>query len=233
MEEIWDEHRWEDFLREADRRTDLYLRMREAYVRQHPPPPEGAPEAEREAWRQALDAHLAARMGWSLGTGGGAVEEFDPEDLGLPEDPPEEGEDWKSGLAELYPETQDVTELPLWQAADAFGQAVLEWSDTVPERYKDDALVEVCANALQVAAKLAAAHGMGYETEVLGGNIAQTKRALAAANRALVALQSLRDAPFLAPRDYRRLYEQGFEVRNAVGLHVQALRERFEREARL
>lgn len=224
MEEIWDEHRWEEFFREADRRTELYVRLREAYVRAHPPPPDDAPAAEHEAWRRALEEHLAAQMGWSLDEHPLAPEEDDPDDAA--------GEAWKRGLVDHFPERQDVTELPLWQAADAFGQAVLAWSDTVPARYKDLALVETCANALQVAAKLAAAHAMGYEPEVLGGNIAQAKRALAAANRALAALQALREAPFVGPRDYRRLYEQGFELRNAIGLHVQALRERFERECR-
>jgi hypothetical protein len=220
MEEVWDEHEWEDFLREADRRTELYLRVLEAYVREHPPPPEAAPEAEHEAWQRALDAHLALRMGWNPEDAPPA-----PEDLEESED---EGEGWKADAPDLYPEAADVRDLPLLQAAQAFAQAVLRWADAVPEDLKDDVLVDACANALLVPTKLAGAHAMGYEPDTLGGNIAQTKRALHAANRALAALHALRDEPSLPPPDFWRLYEQGYEVRNAVGLHVQALRERFE-----
>jgi hypothetical protein len=222
MEEVWDEHEWEDFLREADRRTELYLRVLEAYVREHPPPPEAAPEAEHEAWQRALDAHLALRMGWNPEDAPPA-----PEDLGEGEDV-DEGEGWKADAPDLYPEAVDVRDLPLWQAAQAFAQAVLRWADAVPEDLKDDGLVDACANALLVQTKLAGAHAMGYEPDTLGGNIAQTKRALHAANRALAALHALRGEPSLPARDFWRLYEQGYEVRNAVGLHVQALRERFE-----
>jgi len=221
MEEIWDEHEWEDFFREADRRTDLYLRLLEAYVRQHPPPPEDAPEAAHEAWQRALDTHLALRMGW------------DPEDAPEPPsadddaEPEEVAEAWKADAPDLFPEDVPLRNLPLWREANAFAQAVLRWADTVPVHLKDFALVDACAHALQVPAKLAGAHAMGYDAETLGGNIAQAKRALNAANRALAALHHLRAAPSLAERDFWRLYEAGYEVRNAVGLHVQALRERF------
>jgi hypothetical protein len=222
--EIWDEYQWEDFLREADRRTDLYLRLLEAYVRDNPPPPEDAADDDHAEWQRALDDHLAERMGWSFGTQDDA-----PHELNDAGDEPDEGEDWKAGLPEQYPEEQDAEDLPLYQLAEAFGEAVLSWADTIPEAQKDVLLVEACANALQVAAKLAGGHGMGYELESLGGNIAYTKRALHAANRALAALHALGDAPFVTEADYRHLYEQGFELRNAVGLHVQTLREQFEK----
>jgi hypothetical protein len=64
---------------------------------------------------------------------------------------------------------------------------------------------------------------------MIGGNIAYVKRSLVAANDALDALRTLRSAPYMSEKDYLRLYEATFEVRNAVALHVLRLRERFER----
>ncbi len=226
MDEIWDEHRWEEFLRESDRRTDLYIRYWDEYVRRIPPP-EPTAEAEHEAWERGLHVWLARKMGWDQDDAGLPLwlEDFDED----PDEEPDGGEAWKAGLGEAYPEAQDVRDLPIYQRAFAFGLAVIEWADTVPEEVKDGSLVDFCSNALQVGAKIAGGHGMGYEIESLGGNIAVTKRGLHAANRALAALQQLRDAAFMEEAVYRRLYEQSYEVRNAVGLHVQHLRERFER----
>lgn len=224
MDEIWDEHQWEDFLRESDRRTDLYMRYWDEYVRRTPPPPEDAPPERHEAWERGLHAYLVRKMGWNGNEDLPLwLEDFDAE----PED--EEGEAWKVGLGDAYPEAQDVHGLPLYQRAFAFGSAVMDWAETVPEDAKDTVFVDFCSNALQVGAKVAGGHGMGYELDALGGNIAITKRGLRAANRALAALRQLRAEPFMDEAVYRRLYEQTYEVRNAVGLHVQHLRERFER----
>ncbi len=222
MDDIWDEHQWEDFLRQSDRRADLYMRYWDEYVRRTPPPPEDAPEEQREAWEHGLHAYLARKMGWHEDADLSALEDSDAE----PGDP---SEAWKAGLGEDYPEAQDARGLPLYQRALAFGIAVIEWADTVPEDAKDTALVDFCSNALQVGAKVGGGHGMGYELESLGGNIAVTKRGLWAANRALAALHQLRAASFMDGATYRQLYEMGYELRNAVGLHVQWLRERFER----
>lgn len=230
--EIWDEHQWEEFFRESDKRTELYHQLWEAYIRDHPPPEEDAPQHLQDAYWDAMHADLAVQMGWD------SDYEDDVEDLWLDIDDDalyddleddELEEEWKTGLAEEFPDEQPTEELPLWQAADVFRQATFAWLETVPPPYRGTAIVEVCANVIQIVTKLGAAHRMGYEMDVLGGNIAQTKRALQAANRALTALHNLRDADFMANHDYERLYEQAYEVRNGLALRVQSLRERFEK----
>lgn len=220
MDDIWDEERWEQFFREADRRTELYVRLREAWVRAHPPPPESAPEAEHDAWHEALEQHLVRRMGWAAPLS----------DLPAEPPPPDEADAWKVGLADDFPGEQPVEALPVWQTAMALVEAAYRWARALPEDHHSTSVAELCAAVNVVAAKIANGHGMGYEPDVLGGNIAQAKRALAAANRALDALTALRDEPFTTEADYHALYEHAYEVRNAVGLHVQALRERFEAE---
>lgn len=228
--EIWDEHQWEEFLRESDKRTELYHQLFEAYVRDNPPPEETAPADQREQYWETLHEHLAQQMGWDLPDSSAEpdfLEGMEEEDEF--EDDDFTGEEWKSGLGADFPEEQDFEELPIYQKAFDFGQAVYAWVDTLPGDQRESAIVELCSSTLQVAAKIAGGHGMGYDLEVLGGNIAQCKRALAAANRALDALRVFRDSDLISEGDYRRLYEYGFEVRNEVGVYVQELRERFER----
>jgi hypothetical protein len=225
--EIWDEHRWEEYFRDADRRNELFHRVWESYLRDHPPPDSDAPDHEQSAWEQDFHRHVAEKMGWSR-------EEPDLADWSeLPDGTEDEddcaGESWKSGLARDFIENQEVQDLPLWQAADAFRSSVLAWARIVPEQYRTSAIVDLCTAAIQTVTRVDCAHRMGYEMEMLGGNIARSKRALEAANRALQALQHFRAEPFMLEADYQRLYEQGFEVRNALGLHVQQLREMFER----
>ena len=54
-DDVWDEHRWEDFLRENDRRIDRFMDLLGEFMRRMPPPPDGAsPEAEAE-WKARLD----------------------------------------------------------------------------------------------------------------------------------------------------------------------------------
>jgi len=231
--EIWDEDRWEEYLRESDKRSELYHQLFEAYIRDNPPPDEQAPEDERETYWENLHAHLAEQMGWTPQDDDDAPEWFGDldffDDDDLDDDEGDPGEEWKTGLSEDFPEEQDYEELPIYQHAFEFGQAVYSWVDTLPESDRESVIVELCSNALQIAAKIAGGHGLGYDLEMLGGNIAQCKRALKAANRSLDALKYVREIGLIGKRDYRRLYELGYELRNGLGVYVQDLRERFER----
>jgi hypothetical protein len=224
-DEIWDEHDWEAFLSENDRRVDRFMALLADFMQRYPPPPEGAPPEEEEAWKARLGAYIRRRTGFEGSVDDLPVWEQEPEDA-EPEDA--EGEGWKAGLT-AFPEQQSVDALPVYQAARALATTVLRWSEPIPADVKDGDFVQFCSNALQIAAKLSGGHAVGYERDMLGGNIAYVKRGLAAANAALDALHSLRGAPYLSAGDYHRLYEATYEVRNAVALHVLRLRERFER----
>jgi hypothetical protein len=223
-DEVWDEDDWEAFLSENDRRVDRFMALLAEFMQRCPPPPEGASPKEEAAWKAHLEAYIRRRTGFE-----GSVDDlpvWEREDDAAPEDT--EGEAWKAGLA-AFPEQQPVGHLPVYQAARALATTVLRWSEPIPTDDKDGDFVQFCSNALQIAAKLSGGHAVGYERDVLGGNIAYAKRGLTAANAALDALHGLRAAPYMRPADYRRLYEATYEVRNAVALHVLRLRERFER----
>jgi len=225
MDEPWDEHEWEDFLRENDRRVDRFMALLAAFMNRYPPPPEEASPEEEAAWNAHLAAYIRRRTGYEGSVDDLPVWEQEADDA-EPEDV--EGEGWKTGLT-AFPEQQPVEELPVYQSARALATTVLCWSEPIPADAKDGDFVQFCSNALQIAAKVSGGHAVGYERDMLGGNIAYVKRGLIAANEALDALRTLREAPYMREKDYLRLYEATFEVRNAVALHVLRLRERFER----
>ena len=223
-EEIWDEHRWESFLRENDRRVDRYMADLYLFLERNPQPD---PRAEDDLllWKAKLRTFMEAR-GWA-----------DPE-LPLQDEPDDEFDEAPLDLDDLVsaasffsdPEVDvdGVHQIPVYNRAVALGTSVLAWANVIPGDVKDSTLVQFCSHVMQIAANLAKGHGIGYEQDMIGGNIACVKRGLGAANTALSLLHEMRDASYIDQAMYARLYEDTFEVRNEVGLYVQDLRRRFD-----
>lgn len=233
-DEPWDENQWEAFLRENDRRMDRYMELLHDFLHAHPRPERDDPE-RLAAWKDDLRAFID-KKGWTR------------DDLALPfiwlddaddvDEHPLLGFDDISGDDAffdegLFGEDEDdfmldsLERLPIYQQAFALTGRVMDWSDEVPGGVKDSTLVQFCANVMQIPAKVAEGHAIGYERDMLGGNIACVKRALASANAALTLLKQLKPEPYMTASTYRALYEETYELRNALGLYVQELRERF------
>lgn len=225
-DEIWDEHRWEEFIREADARTDRYQRLFEAYIAQNPPPDENAPEAEHSAYWNALHEDLARQMGWDIPRLLDEASDTSDAENAFDDDLFEQDD---LALDIQDPNRPRFEDLPLWQQAYDFGMTAYDWARSLPEGDYQRVRDGLVAEALRVAAKIANGSGFGLERDSIGGNIVQCKRALEAANAALDELRRLRQQGVIAPADYLRLYELGAETRNAVGIYIQELRERFER----
>ena len=222
-DEIWDEDRWEAFLREHDRRINYYMNLLLRFMEDHPPPDRDEPDAV-QAWEADLRAFLLAHGLHYEGDEPFLLtdERFggdDGDDL-FPLDGPAE--------AALAEGPAPFHRLPVYAAARALADQVLAWTNALPGDVKDSTLVQVCSHLTQVPANLAKGHGIGYEQDTIGGNIACVKRGLNAANAALKLLPELRSVPYLDEEAYRHLYEQTFEVRNGLGLYVQELRARFD-----
>jgi hypothetical protein len=231
-DEPWDEEQWEAFFRENDRRTERYVELLYDFLRSNPrPEPDDAQAVEM--WKERLRSFID-RKGWTR------------DDIALPflwlDDADAEESDW----AEFFPADEsaftwnddepfadadavsDYEQLPVYQQAFALSEATMAWADNLPGSVKDSTLVQYCSCVIQIPAKVAKGHAFGYERDMIGGNIACVKRALAAANAALDLLRRLKREPYLAADTYQRLYEQTYEVRNALGIYVQELRERFD-----
>lgn len=212
-DEIWDEEQWEAFLRQSDEIVRRYMDLLFAYLADDPPPDAADTEARR-AWEQRLRRFL--------------------EEKGFEQDPAlfhpfaDDDADDPDAPDEAMPERPDgYRDIPVYRKAAALAGRVLDWTNRLPGDVKDSSLVQFCSAITQIPANIAKGHGIGYEREMIGGNIACAKRGLAAANSALEQLREMRPAPYMDEERYLQLYEQTFEVRNALGLYVQDLRARF------
>lgn len=218
-DEIWDEERWEAYLKARRRQIDRLLEDYFAFTR-HNPYPEGVSPDQVRAWKMRLRTFLKAR-GWNAAAIDSLLRAREERFL-------EEGSFFAEDAEEtLLPEA--VTCQTLIDRARTLADAVLAWAYRLPGTYKTSTLVHFCTCLTQIPLELAEGHLLGYERETLGGNIVCTRHALNTANRALQALAELRTAPYMTPKQYQPLYEDLYELRNALALHVQRLRDRFQR----
>lgn len=208
--EIWDEFQWEEFMREADKRTEKYSKLFEKYL-DHP----------------NRDEIIAKEMGWDH-----LLEESDDDDKWgefLDVDFVEEGEEWKQATGYEPTEFNSVENLPVYQLAYQF---TLDSIDLIENRFEnedDESIHAFARSVILPAAKIAGGFGMGFELESLGGNIANCKRGLNAANRMLTALQEMRNKNILDQKTFQDFYSRGKEVRDELGIYIVELRERFRR----
>jgi len=222
-DEAWDEERWEAFLRANDRRVDRFMELFFRFTRRYPRPDPADADAH-EAWKQALRAFLQDQ-GWR--------EDLAPPFFWLGHTPDaDDVDDLFSSSGYLLDEDagtfDDLVHLPVYQHALDLSNAVLDWAHALSGKVKNSTLVHFCSHLSQVAANVARGHGIGREREVLSGNIAFAKRALADANAALDLLRQMRRAPYMDETTYRRLYEQVYEVRNELALYILDLRDLFD-----
>lgn len=237
-DEPWDEEQWEAFLRANDRRIDRYMELLHDFLQSNPRPDDAHAEA-LAAWKRDLRRFIDQK-GWTRDDLAlpflwleDQVDDLDDELPNLFE-PPEAEIDTPDSPSEAPNELfgaasgfNSVRRVAVYRQAAALTTTVIHWADDVPGGEKDSTFVQYCSNIMQIPAQVAKGHALGFERDTIGGNIACVKRALGAANGALSLLRQLRDATHVTPPMYRMLYEQTYEMRNALGIYVQELRARF------
>lgn len=248
-DEIWDEHQWEAYLDEIEKKSNQLRRFiasdsEESYprwltlLRENPDIldavdafieeelqiedayfPEDEEDDEEEWDDEAFDDFL-----WDLP---------EEDDLNLDgfdgDDDFDLGEDWKE-LSEDYAQSDygSIENLLIYNRARDFSVRILRWAESVHPRYHTVAFSDFVSNTLKIGAKLAGGYSFGFERDYLGGNIACTKKALYAANEALRLLaDDLKGSPLLSTSQYLQMHELLFELRNDIGIYVQQLREQF------
>lgn len=149
---------------------------------------------------------------------------FDQDD----EDDYESGESWKE-LSEDYSmdEFGSIENLSVYKESRNFAVDVLKWGETINPHYQSKPVHDFVSNTLIISAKLAGGYSFGFDLDVLGGNIAYTKKALYSANEALLNLQRLKNGKLLDSELYFEFHNRLFEIRNNIGVYVQELRDRF------
>ena len=150
---------------------------------------------------------------------------FDQDD---DEDDYESGESWKE-LSEEYSmdEFGSIENLSVYKESRNFAVDVLKWGESINPHYQSKPVHEFVSNTLIISAKLAGGYSFGFDLDVLGGNIAYTKKALYSANEALLNLQRLKNGKLLDSELYFEFHNRLFEIRNNIGVYVQELRDRF------
>ena len=208
--EIWDEFQWEEFMREADKRTEKYSQLFEKYL-DHPD----------------RDNIIAKEMGWDHLLD--ESEDDDKWDEFFDVDIIEDGEEWKELTGYEPTEFDSFEKLPVHRLAYQYTIDSIDLIENRFENENDESLQAFARSVIIPPAKIAGGFGMGFELESLGGNIANCKRGLNAANRMLTALQGLRDKKILDEKTFQDFYSRGKEVRDELGIYIVELRERFRR----
>ncbi|MDX1671022.1 MAG: hypothetical protein R3211_01675 [Balneolaceae bacterium] len=244
---IWDEHKWEAHLNEIEKKSD---QLRKFIA---PDPSGNIPRwitllQENSDEMDAVDAFIEEEL---------QIEEAyfpDEEDLDWDDDYDDElddlifgdldedffleddelddfdaGEEWKE-LSEDFAMSDhgSIETLDVYNDARALAAHILHWADGVHPRYRNQHYHDYVANILKAGAKLAAGYSFGFEQDLLGGNIAYTKKALNLVNRSLDLLQEhLKNEPYTTSTAYQYQHEALFHLRNHIGIYVQELREQF------
>ena len=213
--EIWDEFRWEEFIRRQEKRLDKYLEL--FYYKCRGDPNHTRRIAEAMGWSHLLDLENRDEK-----------EQADPYSSELDEEL--EGESWKrlAGYVEYDDHRAALEQLPAFRIAYDFALSVNTFVDTLSSGMREDsAVVEFLSQALLAPSKIAGGFEMGIELDVLGGNIAHCKRALAASNHVVNALVHLRKRGVVPEHLYNGLVRGAVEARNEIAAHVVDLREQF------
>jgi hypothetical protein len=140
------------------------------------------------------------------------------------------GEEWKE-LSEEYTFSDygSIENLTVYSSARLYAADVLKWAESIPSHLQTRQVHEFITNVLKISAKLAGGYSFGFEQDVMGGNIAYTKKALYSANDALSYLTKMKKEPFIIPSLFTKLHERLFEIRNDIGIYVQELRDQFQK----
>jgi len=209
--EIWDEHRWEEFFKESDKRTDKYSQLLDEYM-DHPD----------------CDRIIAEEMGWDH-----MLEEMDDESEdwieGFAEFEYEEGEEWKQQTGYDPTEYDNFENLPLYKLAHNFTVDAMKLTNKYLAQNDDKSVKKFAQSLIIPPAKIAGGFGLGFEPEFLGGNIANCKRGLNAANQMLEALYEIGEKELLDRELYLEYSGRAKEVRDELAIYIVELRERFRR----
>lgn len=208
-QEIWDEYRWEEFFRESDKRTEKYSRLLDKYM-DHPD----------------CDRIIAEEMGWAhILDENSEIDDPFMDEIQLGE--MDEGEEWKRLTGYTLTELDSVENLPIYRKAFKFTVDAINMVNTHLAD-ADDASVQIfCRYVTLPSAKIAGGFGLGFEMENLGGNIANCKRGLTAANKMLNALYDIGDKELLERDLYLEYHNRAKEVRDELAVYIVELRERF------
>ncbi len=218
-ERPWNEEQWEAFMKKSDVRAAKFGELLETFI-DHPD----------------RDEIIDHEMGWDRPEPGDERDDNqgdDADDEAEPFDPAAileeaansvDDEEWKEYARQ---EEEALHAIPAYRRGYAFAlklQRALKKKLGNQADEEDEDAGEAFINAHLIAVKIAGGHGMGYEDDVLCGNIVKCKHSLAAANECLAALERLRERRLLPPKKLEALIAECTEIRGLVEQRIAELR---------
>jgi len=217
-DEIWDEYRWERFKQQSDMRSEKYRQLLEKYM-DHPD----------------RDKIIAKEMGWDdlledlEAYERGEIPDYEEDIDDIMDEDIDEGDEWKKTTGYESDDSDSVKNLPVYQKAYQYSLDAHKLVKKIGEHRREKVISDFIGAAIIPAAKIAGGYAMGFEMQFLGGNIANCKRGLAAANRTLNALDIMLEEGIIDQNVYDDYYNRGKEVRDDLAAYIEDLRERFRR----
>ena len=205
----WTEEQWERFMEKSDARSAKFGELLETFM-DHPD----------------RDEIISHEMGWDRDELDEDDEEGEFDSEGWESPDLEADEDWEEVQRQ---EEESLHAIPAYSRGYEFGlkvHDVLKPFFTPDQEDQDEDLIESVRGGFTIAAKIAGAHGMGYEDDVLCGNIVCCKKSIAAANECLQGLESLRARGAVPAQVLNPLIRECKEVRELVDEHIAQLRGR-------
>jgi len=234
-EQPWDEARWLKFMKEGEVRAARYGELLETFM--------DDPDCHNK---------VAREMGWDVPDE--IADGIDELKLALPEadddfcpddEPPFDAEAlMEEALAEIEEgkfkdEDEDgpleerdleLQQIPAYAAAWACGMEVDKlldpWMKQQTDEEIDDRIPEAWINIHIACAKISGGHAMGYEDDVICGNIVCNRFALEAVDKCIDRLTELRDDRVVPADKVDAVLPQVRQVRDEIESRIEELRQR-------
>ncbi len=245
-DEIWDEHRWERHINDAEEKSEQLRQYLESTLGKEPPrwfrlldDPDMPDVVD-----QYIEEELMFEEAYFPDDDDDWEEDEDEDDVFMSDDSEiddtdeddfpdeiddEEGEEWKAASEEYaLSDYGDIQKWGVYTRAHDITLELFHYAKSFPKANEEPQFVEMGSYLLQMSAKLAGGYSFGFDVDSIGGNIVYCRRSLDAANRALELLQAQKLKPHMAEFPYADLHGRLFELRNDIGIYIQELRDRFK-----
>lgn len=215
--QTWDEHDWERFMRRADVRTARYQELYET-LRHHPQ--RDALIAKDMGWEALWAECQARRRDCDRCPQQAHCEPYALRRIGRTLEGKAEESD------QAVADFGQVKTIPAYVEAHEFCVRLHTYftRHLGDAAYGDEDVLHAISSAHLVPAKIAGGHGIGYDRDSLGGNIANCKRALKKADTCLEALHDIISRHLIPEGDGIALLAEADAVRHDVACWISHLR---------
>lgn len=246
--DIWDEHRWERHINDAEKKSEELRRYLESALGKEPP--RWLRLLDEPATGDVVDQFIEEELMFEEAYFPDDDDDWDDDEdedeifLSLDDDVDDEeddsdspafemldgadGDEWKRGM-DVDPDLDDgdIRTWEIYTRAHDLALDVFEFAKANPVANTEPAFVEMGSNLLTLSAKLAGGYSFGFDMDNIGANIVYCRKALETANRTIDLLQAQRGRHHLAGFPYATIHGELFELRNDIGVYIQELRDRF------